>query len=75
MIYLSAGGDGTGVLALPGVLLAVVLVAGSALTVAYTLRFLWGAFAGKTGESATHCHRVPAGFALAPVLLGALSWW
>ena len=57
---------------LPSVLLAIVLVAGSALTVAYTLRFLWGAFAEKTGVSSTDVHRVPAGFAVAPVILGAL---
>jgi multicomponent Na+:H+ antiporter subunit A len=70
--YVAAGGDGTGVPAMPAVLLAIVLVAGSALTVAYTLRFVWGSFADKSGVSSTDCHRVPAGFAVSPVILGAL---
>ncbi|MCW2811746.1 MAG: mrpA mrpB [Friedmanniella sp.] len=83
---LVAGGDGTAVRVLPAVLLALALVAGSALTVAYTLRFLWGAFASKPdftpvdtegaeGQegTATACHRVPWGFAAVPVLLAALS--
>ena len=84
LTYLVADGDGTQVPGLPAVLLAIALVAGSALTVAYTLRFLWGAFATKSvrqfyvdaegaDESVTPCHRVPAGFAAAPVLLAALS--
>ncbi len=51
---------------------------------AYTLRFWWGAFVGKrdayfldaSGQDrpVTACHRVPAGFAAAPVLLGLLCW-
>ncbi len=80
--YLVGGGDETGIPALPAVLLTGALVAGSALTVAYTLRFLWGAFADKPGiqpvdtegaegqeRTATPCHRVSAGFAAVPVLL------
>ena len=39
--------------ALPALLLLVALVTGSALTVAYTLRFLWGAFATKSQIPAT----------------------
>ncbi len=70
--YLVDGGDGTAIPALPAVLLAVVLVAGSALTVAYTLRFLWGAFADKRGVPEIHAHPVAAGFAAAPVILSAL---
>ncbi len=76
------GGDGTRVPPLPAVLFAATLVAGSALTVAYTLRFWWGAFVGKHGayfldpsgseHPTTACHPVPAGFAAAPVLLGVL---
>jgi len=76
------GGDGTAVAPLPAALLAATLVAGSALTVAYTLRFWWGAFVGKrdayfldaSGQDrpVTACHPVPAGFAAAPVLLGLL---
>lgn len=83
MTYLIATGDETNVTPLPALLLTGALVAGSALTVAYTLRFLWGAFAVKSntqfyvdaqgaGETTTPCHRVPAGFAAAPVLLALL---
>ena len=74
------GGDGTRVPPLPAVLLAAALVAGSALTVAYTLRFWWGAFMSKRGASfvdpsgtedpTTADHRVSPAFAAAPVLLG-----
>ena len=74
------GGDGTRVLPLPAVILAAALVAGSALTVAYTLRFWWGAFMSKrgayfvdpTGTEAptTADHHVSPAFAAAPVLLG-----
>ncbi|MGW0811505.1 proton-conducting transporter transmembrane domain-containing protein, partial [Nonomuraea sp. NPDC002799] len=42
---------------LPVVLAGV--VAGSALTAAYTIRFLWGAFAGKPGMAAREVHRAP----------------
>jgi multicomponent Na+:H+ antiporter subunit A len=84
LTYLVADGDGTRVPALPAVLLTAALVAGSALTTAYTLRFLWGAFGTKSGqqyyvdarganETAIACHPVSAGFAAAPVLLAALS--
>ncbi|MFJ6657569.1 Na+/H+ antiporter subunit A [Streptomyces sp. NPDC091377] len=63
-------------------LLAVVTV-GSALTCAYTLRFLWGAFARKPGLDDTPVHRVGPPF-LAPAALLAVacvvfgpgvSWW
>ncbi len=83
LVFLADGGDGTRVPALPAALLALALVAGSALTVAYTLRFWWGAFADKTvkvapidptgaEETITPCHRVPRGFVVAPALLGFL---
>jgi multicomponent Na+:H+ antiporter subunit A len=45
------------------------LVLGSALTVAYTLRFLWGAFAGKPGVPPTTPHPVRWPFLAAPALL------
>ncbi|WP_053912786.1 Na+/H+ antiporter subunit A [Streptomyces sp. TP-A0875] len=44
-------------------------VAGSALTTAYTLRFLWGAFARKPGVPDTPAHRVPHAFLASPALL------
>ncbi|MFI7701104.1 hydrogen gas-evolving membrane-bound hydrogenase subunit E [Nonomuraea sp. NPDC049480] len=53
------------------------VVAGSALTAAYTLRFLWGAFAAKPGVAARPVHGVPAAmFAPAALLsgLGLASW-
>ena len=83
LTYLAAGGDGTRLPALPAVLLTAALVAGSALTMAYTLRFWWGAFGTSAkqvyvdpegAEENVHpCHPVPWGFAATPVLLAALS--
>ncbi|MET1006249.1 MAG: Na+/H+ antiporter subunit A, partial [Propionibacteriaceae bacterium] len=83
LTYVVADGDGTQILALPAVLLTLALVAGSALTVAYTMRFWWGAFAVKSDdqfyvdargsqETVTPCHRVSPGFAAVPVLLAGL---
>ncbi|MGI8458922.1 MAG: Na+/H+ antiporter subunit A [Propionibacteriaceae bacterium] len=86
LTYLVRTGDGTQVRILPAVLFAAALVAGSALTVAYTLRFLWGTFADKPGltpvdtagaegqeGSVTACRPVPPGFVVAPLLLAGLS--
>ncbi|CAL9365362.1 NAD(P)H-quinone oxidoreductase subunit 2, chloroplastic [Streptomyces sp. enrichment culture] len=57
-------------------------VAGSALTTAYTLRYLWGAFARKPGLPDTRAHAVapaflapPAVLALAGLLLGPEAGW
>ncbi len=72
LTYLTdAGGDGTGLTPLVAVLLVAAVVAGSALTVAYSLRWWWGAFADKPGRSALDVHRPSGGFVLAPVLLGS----
>ncbi|MFJ7494595.1 Na+/H+ antiporter subunit A [Streptomyces sp. NPDC097727] len=46
-----------------------VTVAGSALTVAYTVRFVWGAFARKPGVEDTPVHRVDRAFLAPPALL------
>ena len=46
------------------------VVAGSALTVAYTARFLWGAFATKPGVPVTRVKAAHPGFVLSPLLLG-----
>ncbi|MFE6183249.1 Na+/H+ antiporter subunit A [Streptomyces sp. NPDC056465] len=46
-----------------------VLVAGSVLTVAYTLRFVWGAFARKAGVADTPVHRAGAGLVGPPAVL------
>jgi multicomponent Na+:H+ antiporter subunit A len=48
------------------------VVCGSALTVAYTLRFLWGAFADKPGTSPRAVHRVSWPF-LTPAALLAVA--
>lgn len=49
--------------------LLAVAVAGSALTTAYTLRFVWGAFARKPGVEDIPVHRVGPAFLAAPALL------
>lgn len=46
-----------------------VIVVGSVLTVAYTLRFLWGAFARKPGLPDTPVHRAGAGLLAPPAVL------
>ncbi len=75
--YLLPSGDGTGIPPLAALGVTCVLVAGSALTVAYTLRFYWGSFATKrndvSDEPETDVLPVPAGFVAAPVLLAVLS--
>ncbi|MEU1485877.1 Na+/H+ antiporter subunit A [Streptomyces sp. NPDC005752] len=59
-----------------------VIVVGSALTVAYTLRFVWGAFARKPDVAGTPVHRVgaallapPAVLAVAGLVLGPGVGW
>ncbi|MEV4801698.1 Na+/H+ antiporter subunit A [Nonomuraea sp. NPDC049421] len=49
------------------------VVAGAALTAAYTLRFLWGAFAGKPGIEPTPAHATPAAMAAPAGLLAVLG--
>ncbi|KOX16697.1 NADH-ubiquinone oxidoreductase [Nocardiopsis sp. NRRL B-16309] len=51
----------------------VAMVAGSVLTVAYSLRFLWGAFAVKEGVPATPMHAPGPLFLAAPALLALLG--
>ncbi len=67
---LEPGGDATGLPPLIAVLLIAAVVAGSVLTVAYSLRFWWGAFAAKKGVTEPVLHRPSFGFLLAPALLG-----
>jgi multicomponent Na+:H+ antiporter subunit A len=73
LVYLLPDGDQTGIAPLPAFLLMGALVAGSALTVAYTLRFLWGAFGTKEGLPPTEVSQEPVGFVTAPVILAAAS--
>lgn len=49
------------------------VVAGSALTAAYTLRFLWGAFCDKPGVAAREVHRMPAAMTGPAALLSLLG--
>lgn len=49
------------------------IVLGSVLTVAYSARFLWGAFAEKDGVPEPHAHHASWGFAAAPTVLGMAS--
>jgi multicomponent Na+:H+ antiporter subunit A len=71
---LALDGDGTGIGVLPAWTLMVAVVAGSALTVAYSLRFWWGAFGSRPGAQDTLvAHRPAAGFVAAPAILGLAS--
>ncbi|MDP3968265.1 MAG: Na+/H+ antiporter subunit A [Nocardioides sp.] len=74
MLDVAQGGDGTGLPVFAGWLLLVGVVAGSALTVAYTARFLWGAFADKPDVEPTEVRPFGAGLAGAPVLLAGLGF-
>jgi multicomponent Na+:H+ antiporter subunit A len=68
---LAMTGDGTGIAPVPAWALFAVIVLGSAITVAYSLRFWWGAFGTKAGvPQAVVGHRPAPGFVLAPALLG-----
>lgn len=72
LLHEAVGGSAWGVVALVGVAL------GSVLTVAYGVRFVWGAFWTKTDSSGaplptTEWPRPPIGFVAAPVLLSALT--
>ncbi|TYB65423.1 Na+/H+ antiporter subunit A [Nonomuraea sp. PA05] len=49
------------------------VVAGSALTAAYTLRFLWGAFSNKGQEAAREVHGVPGAMFVPAALLSVLG--
>ena len=63
--------DGTAMLPGPATAMAGLLVVGSVFTMAYTLRFLWGAFARKSFiDKQTPVHEVSLGFSFAPVALG-----
>ena len=56
-----------------GVVIVAVFVAGSALTVAYSARFIWGAFARKPGRPDTPFKPVTAVFVGPPTLLALLG--
>ena len=72
LVDLALHGAEYGVPPTAGWLLLAGVVAGSALTVAYTARFLWGAFAVKPGVEPTPATRVARGFLAAPAVLALL---
>ena len=72
LLDVAGTGDGTGLGPWAGWLVVVGMVLGSTLTVAYTARFLWGAFATKPGVT-TEGQAPSTAFAAIPVALGVLS--
>jgi multicomponent Na+:H+ antiporter subunit A len=66
-------GEETGLSEFAAWLVLAGVVLGSALTVAYTARFLWGAFATKPGVPRSEVAPIALGFQLAPLVLAGLS--
>ena len=74
LVKVASGGDGTGMLPAPALLLAGAIVVGSMLTAAYSLRFWWGAFGTRRRSVTLEVKKHPQlGFIAGPVLLGGLS--
>ncbi|MGW1344406.1 Na+/H+ antiporter subunit A [Kribbella sp. NPDC002412] len=73
LIEVARHGDETGLGQLAGWVVLIGVVLGSALTVAYTARFLWGTFATKPGARRTEMTPIAVGFLAAPALLSGLS--
>ena len=70
LIGVAREGEGADIGPAAGWALLLGVLLGSALTVAYTARFLWGALATKGEGPRTPIDPVPAGLLAAPVLLG-----
>lgn len=71
LVRVADGTDHVGFVPAPSVLLVAAVVIGSTLTVAYSLRFWWGAFGFRRHRVEVPTkHRPTAGFILWPVLLG-----
>ncbi|WP_127479489.1 Na+/H+ antiporter subunit A [Nocardioides pantholopis] len=73
LVDVAATGDGTGLDTATGWLVLIGVVVGSALTAAYSARFLWGAFADREVEEELVVRPVRPGFVAGPVLLAGLS--
>jgi multicomponent Na+:H+ antiporter subunit A len=73
LVDVAQRGHGTGLAGLAGWTVVGGVVLGSALTAAYTARFLWGTLATKGDLARTDFGRVPPGFLAAPALLAASS--
>jgi multicomponent Na+:H+ antiporter subunit A len=72
-VSVARDGDGTGIGPAFGWTLLIGVTLGSALTVAYTARFLWGTLATKDDAPRTALAPVPSGLITAPVLLALAS--
>src|SRR5699024_6752441 len=73
LIGVARDGDGTGLGRAAGWVVLLGVVLGSALTVAYTARFLWGALATKPQTRHSKMAAIPTGFLAAPAVLAVLS--
>jgi multicomponent Na+:H+ antiporter subunit A len=73
LIGVARDGEGTGLGRLAGWAMLIGVVVGSAFTVAYTARFLWGTLATKPHVDRSEVGRIPAGFLAAPVLFAVSS--
>jgi multicomponent Na+:H+ antiporter subunit A len=73
LIGIARHGDGTGLGPVTGWTVLIGVVLGSALTVAYTARFLWGTFATKADTASSQVAPIPAGFLAPPLLMATLS--
>jgi multicomponent Na+:H+ antiporter subunit A len=77
LVAMTADGDGTGLPAGASVAILTALVIGSALTVAYSLRFLWGTFATKKASTSppevTRCTQPALGFWLMAAIPAAIG--
>lgn len=71
LVDVAAEGEGTGLEGVTGWLLLAGTVLGSALTVAYSARFVWGAFGTRQVETAPADRAPRTGFVAGPVLLAA----
>ncbi|MFS3127428.1 Na+/H+ antiporter subunit A [Nocardioides sp. Bht2] len=67
-------GDGTDISPFAAWVVLGGILVGSVFTVAYTARFLWGAFAAKPDTAPTVVRPIPIGFAASPVLLAGATF-
>nr|WP_242681288.1 Na+/H+ antiporter subunit A [Tessaracoccus sp. SD287] len=73
LVNLTRAGDGTSMSPGLSVMLTVAVVVGSMLTLAYSLRFIWGAFGQKKGIPVCEVRKQSWGMTIAPALLGLAS--
>ena len=69
LVALVSQGDGTGLSPAVAVLVLIAVVLGSVLTMAYSLRLVWGALALKPGKAETTLTMPPRAMLIAPALL------